>query len=162
MLRNIYKMNITKNAIALYELIYESDNFYYSIAEIADKMNITKPTVNNSLKALVQHKLVNKIDFFIGKVKRCKYTIVNNIFNSQENLTSKNNLPIKNIIHTKNNTNECLESTSSDVFLGKKNTSSKTNQRTSKTIIIRPPDLINNNKIKNINNQSNKGYTFFE
>ena len=155
MLRNIYKMNITKNAIALYELIYESDNFYYSIAEIADKMDITKPTVNNSLKALVQHKLVNKIDFFIGKVRRCKYTIANNIFNRQENLTIKNNLPIKNIIDAKNDDNNCLENTSSDVVLGKKNTSSKTNPRTSKTIIFRPPDLIDNN-INKYNIKSNQ------
>ena len=91
---------------------------------------------------------MEKSDFFIGRIRRCKYKLNENL-TSLENTKNNMNKNLTSQDVAKCNT-ETLENTSSDVVLGKKNTSSKTNPRTSKTIIFRPPDLIDNNTNKYI------------
>ena len=145
-------LNMTKSEILLYKMIEQSSDFDYSISEMAHELNISRQTVCKSLKTLVTQKLVEKSDFFIGCIRRCKYKLNKNL-TSQDVANDNLNKNLTSQDVAKYNT-ETLEDTSSNVVEDKKNTSSKTNQRTSKTIIIRPPNL--NNNINKINNQSNQ------
>ena len=147
-------LNMTKSEILIYKMIEQSSDFDYSISEIEHELSISRQTVCKSLKTLVTQKLVEKSDFFIGRIRRCKYKLNENL-TSLENTKNNMNKNLTSQDVAKCNT-ETLENTSSDVVLGKKNTSSKTNPRTSKTIIFRPPDLIDNNTNKYItkSNQS--------
>ena len=88
---DVIALNLTKNEIAIYQLIQRSSNFTYSLSEVANMINLTRQTVVKSLQTLVAKKLVKKNDFFVGKVRRCKYNVVDNFcddLNSQNLLTS--------------------------------------------------------------------------
>lgn len=144
MLDNLYKLKITKNEIALYQMIEESDNFDYSLSEIANIINLTRQTVVKSLKTLVQNKLVQKIDFFIGKVRRCRYIIMGNSLNGQNLCNGQEG----NILYSQNlcNGQENSDTANGKSVLGHKKTSLKHHFKTS-TITN---DMIDNNIKNNI------------
>lgn len=88
---DVIALELTKNEIAIYQLIKRSSNFTYSLSEVAQMINLTRQTVVKSLQTLVAKKLVMKTDFFVGKVRRCRYKVVDiicNGLNGQNNLTS--------------------------------------------------------------------------
>ena len=149
MLNNIYKLNITKNEIALYQMIEQSDNFDYSLSEIANKINLTRQTVVKSLKTLVQNKLVKKVDFFIGRVRRCKYNIMSNGLYGQNNENSQEG----NILHSQNlcNGQENGDICARESLLEHKKTSPKCYFKTSN---INTKD-IKNNIYQSINQSNN-------
>ncbi len=143
MLDNLYKLKITKNEIALYQMIEKSDNFDYSLSEIADETNLTRQTVVKSLKTLVQNKLVQKVDFFIGRVRRCRYNIISNVLHGQNNENEQKG----NTLYSQNlqNGQEYGDVDAMGGVLGHKKTSLKHHSKTS-TITN---DKIDNNNIKN-------------
>lgn len=154
MLDNLYKLKITKNEIALYQMIEQSDNFDYSLSEIANTINLTRQTVVKSLKTLVKNKLVQKIDFFIGNVRRCRYIIISNSLNSQDNENGQEG----NILYSQNlrNSQENSDIATGEGVLGHKKTSLKHHFKTSNTITNDKIDNIKNNiYIHQSINQSN-------
>ena len=144
MLDNLYKLKITKNEIALYQMIEESDNFEYSLTEIANTINLSRQTVVKSLKTLVQNKLVQKIDFFIGKVRRCRYIIMGNSLNGQNLCNGQEG----NILYSQNlcNGQENSDTANGKSVLGHKKTSLKHHFKTS----TNTNDMIDNNIKNNI------------
>lgn len=73
---------MTKNEILLYQLIKDNEPFDWSLSKISELLGISRTTAVKSLQNLVDYELVTKNEFYVGKLKKCKYTIVNNFFNS--------------------------------------------------------------------------------
>lgn len=96
MLEKLLKLGLTRSEMTIYKLICDSKDFSYSLSEIMRLISASRQTVVTSLQNLVTKNLVDKKDFYVGKVRRCRYSIKNltslddNSGKGTENLTSLN------------------------------------------------------------------------
>ena len=96
MLEKLLKLGLTRTEMTIYNLIQDSQDFSYSLSEIMGLIRASRQTVVTSLHNLVAKNLVDKKDFYVGKIRRCKYSIKNltslddDSGNGTRNLTSLN------------------------------------------------------------------------